>query len=131
MIKEIGDVTVVINASNIAPVASLLSQSPTEIENTFNCNLLSCFWTAQKFLPKMIEKNHGHFIAIAAQAGSWGTANMIPYFSSKCGIRGFLESLEDEVRNHLGNPDIKFTTAITSFPRTREFLESENGNKFR
>lgn len=42
----------------------------------------------QAFLPSMIEKNHGHVVALSSLAGISGLPNLVPYCASKFAVRG-------------------------------------------
>jgi len=91
-------------------VGPLLSTSTGEMFKIFESNLLSAFHVVQRFFPDLLENNRGHIVSVSYPAfTSWGKKNMVPYISSKCGMEGFMYSLEDEVRHHLNQADIKFT----------------------
>lgn len=47
-----------------------------------------CFQMLQTFLPSMIEKNHGHVVALSSIAGLGGLPNLVPYCASKFAVRG-------------------------------------------
>lgn len=46
------------------------------------------FQILQAFLPSMIEKNHGHIVALSSLAGLGGLPNLVPYCASKFAVRG-------------------------------------------
>lgn len=46
------------------------------------------FQMLQAFLPSMIEKNHGHIVALSSLAGIGGLPNLVPYCASKFAVRG-------------------------------------------
>lgn len=46
------------------------------------------FQMLQAFLPNMIEKNHGHIVALSSLAGIGGIPNLVPYCASKFAVRG-------------------------------------------
>jgi len=48
------------------------------------------FQILQAFLPSMIEKNHGHVVALSSLAGISGLPNLVPYCASKFAVRGKL-----------------------------------------
>jgi all-trans-retinol dehydrogenase (NAD+) len=107
------------NNAGIARVKDLLGSKPEDLEQTIQINLISHFWTLRAFLPSMIEKNHGHIITTASLGAYFGAKYGMAYFAAKFGIRGWVESLQDELRVHPKNPDkIKFTTIFPSFVRT-------------
>ena len=49
------------------------------------------------FLPKMIEKNHGHLVTIASMAGKFGSAGLCDYCASKFAVVGFDESVRNDL----------------------------------
>lgn len=42
----------------------------------------------EAFLPSMIEKNHGHIIALSSLAGLAGIPYLVPYSATKFAVRG-------------------------------------------
>ena len=80
------------------PQHGLLQHTEEEIRRVFDINVLAHFWIFQAFLPKMIENNNGHIVAISSMAGLLGFQNLVPYCSSKFAIRGTHEGLYEELR---------------------------------
>ncbi|XP_011699709.1 PREDICTED: short-chain dehydrogenase/reductase family 16C member 6-like, partial [Wasmannia auropunctata] len=72
--KEVGDVTILINNAGVGIAKSLLNQSFDDIERVIDVNLKAHYWTLRAFLPSMIEKNHGHVVAISSIAGLFGSS---------------------------------------------------------
>ncbi|XP_072751981.1 short-chain dehydrogenase/reductase family 16C member 6-like isoform X1 [Anoplolepis gracilipes] len=109
--KEVGDVTILINNAGIMPCHAFLDHSSDEIKRIFEINVLAHFWMLQAFLPSMIEKNHGHIVALSSLAGIGGLPNLVPYCASKFAVRGLMESISEELRiSSKGKSLIKFTT---------------------
>ena len=82
------------------PQHELLKHSEKEIRLIFEINTLAHYWTLQAFLPKMLEKNEGHIVALSSIAGVIGLNNLVPYCGSKFAVRGHMESLSEELRAH-------------------------------
>ncbi|KAM0726586.1 Short-chain dehydrogenase/reductase family 16C member 6 [Formica fusca] len=109
--KEVGDVTILINNAGIMPCHAFLDHTTDEIRRIFDINVLAHFWILQAFLPSMIEKNHGHIVALSSLAGLGGLPNLVPYCASKFAVRGLMESMSEELRvSTKGKSLIKFTT---------------------
>ncbi|XP_011640986.1 short-chain dehydrogenase/reductase family 16C member 6 isoform X3 [Pogonomyrmex barbatus] len=109
--KEVGDVTVLVNNAGIMPCHTFLDHTSDEITRIFDINVLAHFWMLQAFLPSMIEKNHGHVVALSSLAGLGGLPNLVPYCASKFAVRGLMESISEELRiTSKGKSLIKFTT---------------------
>ncbi|OXA59257.1 estradiol 17-beta-dehydrogenase 11 isoform X1 [Folsomia candida] len=117
--QEVGDVTILWNNAGIARVKDLINSKPEDLEKTVQINLISHFWTLRAFLPSMIQNNHGHIVTTASLGSFFGAKYGAAYFAAKFGIRGYLESVQDELRVHPLNPNkIKFTTIFPSFIKT-------------
>lgn len=57
----------------------------------------------------MIDKNHGHIVALSSMAGIIGLKNLVPYCASKFAVRGMMEALHEEIRESNPNNKINFT----------------------
>ncbi|XP_011165455.1 17-beta-hydroxysteroid dehydrogenase 13 [Solenopsis invicta] len=109
--EEVGDVTILINNAGIMPCHNFLDHTADSIIKSVNVNVLAHFWMLQAFLPSMIEKNHGHVVALSSIAGLVGLPNLVPYSATKYAVLGLMEALEDELTmNSKGESLIKFTT---------------------
>lgn len=111
--KEVGEITILVNNAGIMPCKPLSEQKPDVIRKTFNVNVLAHFWTLEAFLPSMIQRNHGHVVALSSMCGVLGLPNVVPYCSSKFAVRGMMESLYEELRLNdtaTKKSQIKFTT---------------------
>ncbi|CAG9801681.1 unnamed protein product [Chironomus riparius] len=111
VLTEVGDVTILINNAGIMPQHEMLKHSEKEIRMVFEINTVAHCWMFQAFLPRMIEKNRGHIVALSSIAGIVGFKNLVPYCGSKFAVRGMMEALCEELRLYSdGNSKIKFTT---------------------
>ncbi|XP_014486626.1 PREDICTED: 17-beta-hydroxysteroid dehydrogenase 13-like isoform X2 [Dinoponera quadriceps] len=109
--REVGDVTILVNNAGIMSCHAFLDHTADEIKRIFDINVLAHFWTLQAFLPSMIEKNHGHIVALSSIVGLFGLSNIIPYSASKFAVRGLMEAINDELQlSTKGKSMIKFTT---------------------
>ncbi|XP_014482028.1 PREDICTED: short-chain dehydrogenase/reductase family 16C member 6-like, partial [Dinoponera quadriceps] len=85
--KEVGDVTILINNAGIAPLRTLLNYDINEISRVVDVNLMAHYWTMKTFLPNMIERNHGHVVAISSVAALHGIPHGTTYCTTKIAIR--------------------------------------------
>lgn len=46
----------------------------------------------------MINRNHGHIVALSSMAGMVGLPYLVPYCASKFAVRGLMEALHEELR---------------------------------
>jgi len=110
VLNEVGIVTILVNNAGIMPQHDMLKHSEKEIRLIFEINVIAHFWMFEAFLPKMIEKNHGHIVVLSSMAGVMGLPNLVPYCGSKFAVRGMYESLSEELRNKTnGQSKIKFS----------------------
>ncbi|XP_014483798.1 PREDICTED: short-chain dehydrogenase/reductase family 16C member 6-like, partial [Dinoponera quadriceps] len=88
--KEVGDVTILINNAGIAPLRTLLNYDINEISRVVDVNLMAHCWasTMKTFLPNMIERNHGHVVAISSVTALHGIPHGTTYCTTKIAIRG-------------------------------------------
>ncbi|XP_011143005.1 short-chain dehydrogenase/reductase family 16C member 6 isoform X2 [Harpegnathos saltator] len=119
MRKEIGDVTILVNNAAIAPLATFEDYSADEISSVMNVNLIAHYWMMKVFLPSMVEKNHGHVVAIssilALCGGQFGTL----YCPTKSAVRALMECIREELRvNTKGKSSVKFTTILPGLVTT-------------
>ncbi|KYN07570.1 Short-chain dehydrogenase/reductase family 16C member 6 [Cyphomyrmex costatus] len=117
--NEVGDVTILINNAGIGTVKSFLDHSPNEITRIIDVNVMAHYWTLKAFLPSMIEKNHGHIVALSSVVSFITFAYGTIYCPSKFAVRGIMEATSEELRTlSNGKSSIKFTTVYPSFVRT-------------
>ncbi|XP_025264257.1 short-chain dehydrogenase/reductase family 16C member 6-like [Camponotus floridanus] len=117
--KEIGDVTILVNNAGIAFIKTLLNQSIDEVSRVIDVNLKSHYWTLQAFLPSMIEKNHGHIVAISSIVAFISTTHGTVYSPTKSAVKALMESLSEELRAYSkGKSLIKFTTVYPALVLT-------------
>jgi all-trans-retinol dehydrogenase (NAD+) len=117
--SDIGDVTIVINNAGISPYTKFLSQDISSMRRTMEINVYAHFWILREFLPKMIEKNHGHVVSMASMAALVPSRELAVYGASKHAIHGFIESLKTEFRIDPLKSNISFTTVYPYFVSTR------------
>lgn len=116
--KEVGEVSILVNNAGIMPQHEVLKHSEGEIRKIYEINTIAHYWMFQAFLPKMMEKNQGHIVALSSIAGLVGLNNVVPYCGSKVcrnfqllnwkiifllpqfAVRGTMEALAEELRSH-------------------------------
>lgn len=124
MLAEVGAVTILVNNAGIMPQHDFLQHTEKEIRSIIEINLVSHFWMFQAFLPKMIERNHGHIVAMSSMAGVMGFQNLVPYCGSKFAVRGVQEALSEELRCKTnGQSKVCFVNFPSAFARLNSFLQ--------
>jgi len=117
--KEVGHVSILFNNAGVAKGEKFFQTSDQDLETTIQVNLVSHFWTLRAFVPHMIQNNHGHIVTTGSMGSFFGHQSCIPYFATKFAIRGYIESLQDELKA-MPTPTngIVFTTVFPSFVET-------------
>ncbi|GAB0095667.1 estradiol 17-beta-dehydrogenase 11 [Sergentomyia squamirostris] len=112
VIKDLGVVDILINNAGILPLMSFREGTPADVERIIKVNLLSHFWTTRVFLPDMINQKRGHIVGISSGFGIYPGGRSVAYTASKYGVRGFMNSLSEE----LLYDDRDFIKTTTIFP---------------
>ncbi|KAG9253276.1 uncharacterized protein F5Z01DRAFT_160790 [Emericellopsis atlantica] len=94
---QIGHPTIVINNAGVARGKTVLEADPADIRFTFDVNTFAPFWTAQAFLPHMVEKNHGMIVTVSSYAAWLTISNMVDYGASKAASLAFHEGITAEI----------------------------------
>lgn len=123
--EEVGDITILINNAGVVSGYLLLDTPDHLIQRTFDVNVIAHFWTVKAFLPKMIQKNHGHIVTIASMAGYTGVSKLVDYCSSKFAAVGFDESLRIEL-DALGVKGVKTTVICPYFIQQTGMFDNVN-----
>ncbi|KAF3918714.1 hypothetical protein AA313_de0208477 [Arthrobotrys entomopaga] len=100
VIEELGQPTVLINNAAIVHGKTILDLDVHEIQDTFNSNVLSNFWTIKEFLPGMIKAKRGTIVTISSVLSYIGPKRCADYAASKAATRLLHESLTAEVAHH-------------------------------
>lgn len=90
-------VDVLVNNAGFGVFDSFIEADLKDIENMFKVNVLGLMGCTKEILPSMIERNSGHIINIASQAGKLATPKSSGYAASKHAVLGFTNSLRMEL----------------------------------
>lgn len=90
-------VSLLINAAGINEFEMFEKQSPDDIQNLLEINLLSPILLTQELLPLIAQQQDGRIINIGSTFGSIGYPGFSTYCASKFGLRGFTEALRREL----------------------------------
>ncbi|KAJ4426059.1 hypothetical protein ANN_27686 [Periplaneta americana] len=89
VLGDLGRVDILVNNARVMPT---LQAPPSEVVDDVNLHLLSHFWTLLAFLPGMVQRRHGHVVAISCVAGLRGLADKGQHSASKHAVTGNRES---------------------------------------
>ncbi|XP_072939286.1 17-beta-hydroxysteroid dehydrogenase 13-like [Epargyreus clarus] len=108
--RQLTDVTMVVSNAGALTCAPLMTLRAETVAKLIEINLLAHFWVIQAFLPSMIERRHGHIIAINSSTGLMPFIDMAPYCAAKFGLRGLMDSLTEELRLDTWTKNINTTS---------------------
>lgn len=126
-IKNIGDVTVLINNAAVCNAKKLLELNEREVREIFDVNIISHFWLCKQFLPKMIELNRGHIVNISSVLGIIAGAQLSDYSATKFAVCGFTEALRVELNTMNRLNEVKVSVVCPFHIKTDLF----RGTKFK
>jgi short-subunit dehydrogenase len=111
--ERAGEVDVLVANAGLPASGELLGFSPTEIDRAIDVNLRAPIQLARALLPGMIERGSGHVVFVSSLAGKVPAAGSTVYSATKFGLRGFGDSLHDE----LHGTGVGATTVFPGFIR--------------
>ena len=130
---KIGHVSLVINNAGLGIFSKIEESSVEDWDEQININLRGSFLVARKYIPSMQKEKAGMLVFMNSVAGNFGYPYSSAYVASKFGLRGFSESLRNELRKdnikvisvHPGAIDTAFWDKVNAdFPR-EEMLTPE------
>jgi 2-hydroxycyclohexanecarboxyl-CoA dehydrogenase len=93
VLKEWGQVDVLINCAGIGDWRSTIELSEEEWDQTISVNLKGTFLCCQAVLPNMVARRQGRLVNIASNYGVQGGFRMAHYSASKGGVVAMTKSL--------------------------------------
>jgi 3-oxoacyl-[acyl-carrier protein] reductase len=130
VMKEFGDLDILINNAGLGAFKPLVQMSTEEFEKTFATNVTGAMMMGREAAKIFIKRNRGNIVNIASTAGLRGAPNGTAYYASKFALRGMTECWRGELRKNnirvfLVNP----SEVITSFGAAAGFEQKENPTK--
>jgi short-subunit dehydrogenase len=92
-----GTVDVLVANAGLPGSGELASFSPQQIDRAIDVNLRAPMQLTRALLPGMIERRSGHVVFVSSLAGKVPAAGSTVYSATKFGLRGFGDSLHDEL----------------------------------
>ncbi|WP_046242799.1 SDR family oxidoreductase [Hymenobacter terrenus] len=97
--RELGpEIHVLVNNAGLGIMGAVDGFEPDDWKLLFDTNVLGTFLCTRAVLPQMKRQQLGHIINVASLAGTTGSAGMAGYCATKFAVRGFSQSLFQEVR---------------------------------
>lgn len=97
MVKQAGDVHVLINNAAISYVGLLTDMSVEQWNQVINTNLNSLFYICRLIVPQMVRRREGKIINVSSVWGNVGASTEVAYSASKGGVNSFTRALAKEL----------------------------------
>lgn len=97
MIKEAGEIHVLINNAAISKVGLLSEMRPEEWQQVMDTNLNALFYTSRLVIPQMVRRQEGKIINVSSVWGEVGASMEVAYSTAKGGVNSFTKALAKEL----------------------------------
>jgi short-subunit dehydrogenase len=99
MIREVGDVDILIANAALPGSGPLDSYSTEELDRALDVNLRAPIVLTHAIAPGMLQRGKGHLVFISSLSGKAATAGSSLYNATKFGLRGFATAMRGELRD--------------------------------
>jgi NAD(P)-dependent dehydrogenase (short-subunit alcohol dehydrogenase family) len=94
----LGPPDVVVSCAGVVRRAPVHEMTERDWDDVVDVNLKGTFLVTRAWLPAMLSRRRGRFVAIASISATMGTARQSAYAAAKWGVVGFIKSLAEELR---------------------------------
>lgn len=95
-------IDVFINNAGVAHLAPFLDVSERDVDRTMAVNVLAVMHACAAVLPAMVKRARGgHVVVVGSMMDSLASPNLAAYTASKWAVTGFVESLRQELPDHV------------------------------
>ena len=98
VLRELGIPDVVVANAGVVHRRSVLETTEEQWDEQLDVNLKGTFLFIKAFLPSMLPRKSGRFVAIGSISGTMGTPRLAPYCASKWGTVGLIKAVAEELR---------------------------------
>lgn len=98
VIGAYGHVDIVVNNAGIAPAPTrLVEMALADVRRVLEINLFGAVYGSAVFLPDLLSRPEASLVNVSSYCGLVGMPRMVPYTTSKYGVRGLTEALRMEL----------------------------------
>lgn len=97
MVKQAGDIQVLVNNAAIPYVGLLTDMTLDEWHQVMDTNLNSLFYLCRFLVTKMVRRREGKIINVSSIWGSAGASMEVAYSTAKGGVNSFTKALAKEL----------------------------------
>jgi short-subunit dehydrogenase len=97
--RALGPIDVFVNNAGIMAVGRFLDEDDATARRQVDINVHGVIYGMKVVLPRMIERNRGHLVNVASQAGKFGIPGITTYVATKHAVVGVTEAMRGELHN--------------------------------
>lgn len=97
--RDVGPLDVIVNNAGIMPIGPFVEEDDATAIRMVDINLHGVLLGMKIALPRMLQRNSGHIVNIASQAGKAGFPGGATYCATKHAVIGASEAVRGEVRD--------------------------------
>lgn len=95
---ELGPIDILIANAGIGTSSHISQLDPNHVANVIGINVLGSANSVAAVVPQMVERGHGHLVAISSLAAYRGLAKSAAYCASKAAMSSYFESVRIDLR---------------------------------
>jgi short-subunit dehydrogenase len=95
---EAGPVDVLVNNAGVAYTGALDQQTPDQLRDTYQLNLVTPAQLCRQAIPRMLHRGGGHLVNVSSMAGVIMFPGMTVYGSTKAGLTHFTAGLRADLK---------------------------------
>jgi short-subunit dehydrogenase len=111
---QLGPADVMVANAGFAAPTRVDTLNTAEVEETFRVNVLGVIYSVEAVLPGMLNRGHGHLLAISSLAAFKGLPSESAYCASKAAVNAYMEGLRIALRKR----GVVVTTICPGFVQT-------------
>ncbi|WP_068676749.1 SDR family oxidoreductase [Oceanobacillus sp. Castelsardo] len=132
--NEVGSIDLLINNAGLGVFDLAENIEEKYINQMIDINLKGTIFCTQEVLEDMKSRKQGMIVNIVSTAGKEGKVNESVYCASKFGVRGFTESLVEELKNtgvqvyaaYMGGMKTEFWDGIFTEEQTKKLMHPDD-----
>jgi short-subunit dehydrogenase len=115
--EQLGPIDVFVNNAGIMQVGRFLEEDDATAKRQMDINVHGVIFGMKVVLPRMVQRNRGHVVNVASQAGKAGVPGLATYCASKHAVVGATEAVRGELR-HLGATGVSLSLVMPNLVDT-------------
>jgi short-subunit dehydrogenase len=113
--REAGPIDVLVNNAGVSYVEDMLKQTPAQIQEILQTNLVAPIQLCRQAIPRMIARGGGHIVNMSSVAAILAPPGLVHYGASKAGLSHYTAGVRQEAgRQGIGTTLVEIGSTATS-----------------